>query len=224
MQELDAAGTSFDLAAFQDRTNGYSDDPEWSINENDVFSICIRESGAKLTPRQQAVYTYACMKWCIADLCDQKQLAEDRLDDQGKQRQAVFLNGDCPASPANLLDAFKLVTGRSWAECSQAAAAASDDYAAAIAQVACLLQDFKTATGNVDFASLTNAINGAKGATDSTSTYQFNKIVELCSSDTDEISTEEFVQCWAGYGVYSCAFMEANYLAYVFPDSCTVTL
>ncbi|XP_043217648.1 uncharacterized protein LOC122379469 [Amphibalanus amphitrite] len=224
--ELDAAGTSFDLDAFQDKTDGYSDDPKWSITEEDMFTHCIRRSTADLTPRQQAVYAYACMKWCFAVSCDDTLIEEQRLDNEGRQRIVSFLNGHCPLSPTVIVDAFGQLTSRTWAECTDSVASISDDYDAAVGRISCLLQDFQAMDGTVDFDSLSSAINSIPGDSDLAPTLSWNLLLDVCgpSDAAASVSTVEFIECWAGYGLYSCAFMEANALARLFPSTCTVTL
>lgn len=159
--------------------------------------------------------------------CDQTQNEEQKLDAEGKLQHARFLSGDCPASPSQVLDSFGLVTGRTWASCSQGLNT-GEDYEVEVSRVACLLQDFNTDADKVDFSSLNNAITTAEGGDQSSATGILTYLVDLCGLvDVDtykEMSAEAFVKCWADWGLYSCSYKEANQLARQFPQTCTVSV
>ena len=219
---LDAAGTSFDVAGFEKSIVGYSKNADWLKAEEDIFAACKRDGDANLTPRQQAVYSYASVRWSLNADCDTKQEQVQRLDADGQLRRALFLSGDCPMSPSKLLDPFGLVTGRTWGECSQVGQT-GEDYAEEVSRVICLLQDFETADGTVDFASLNSAINAAEGSDRSASTFILRSLVDTCTPATGSMSTRDLVKCWASWGLYSCSYKEANELAQQFPQGCSIS-
>ena len=218
---LNADGTSFDVTAFENNIVSYSKNADWLKDEDEIFAACKRDGDADLTARQQAVYSYASVRWSLNADCDTKQEQADRLDADGAMRRAHFLAGSCPMSPSKLLDPFGLVTGRTWAECSQGAT--GHDYAAEVSRVACLLQDFENADGNVDFATLKSAINAAEGSARSGSTFILRSVVDTCTPTAGSMSTEDLVKCWATWGAYSCAYDEANELAKQFPQACSIS-
>ncbi|KAF0290852.1 hypothetical protein FJT64_010953 [Amphibalanus amphitrite] len=221
LQQLDAAGTQFDLSAFRRTALGDEDGPNWSGTRAELFSMCIGDADIDLLPRQQAVYVHACLRWSLSAACDVQQAHEMRLDDKGRERLSRFLTGQCPMSPSQLLDAYGLITSRTWPECSRslAGAAAGDGFSSAVSQVTCLLQDFQTEDGALDATHLKSAVSSAPGAGRSSSTGVLKRTVNACGETQ---SLGEFVMCWAARGILTCVFGEANQLARQFPPACTV--
>ena len=193
---------------------------------------CARASPASLTPQRQAIYFYCCMKWSLFADCDQQQGANGTLDKDAKLRQARFLSEDCPLSPITLLDAFGLVTNRTWAYCSMGFYTGDSVtmlYEAAVNRTVCLLQNFVNQSGMVDFQALVDAIEDADIDELSASTDPLIRLVDECAVEEEGNQTnyrgmtpEEFVNCWAGIGVLSCARHEAAKLASSFPESCVL--
>ena len=201
---------------------------------------CQRASSATLNPQQLAIYSHLCVRWGLLADCDAIQDSEDRLGEDGKLRRARFLSGDCPLSPATQLDAFHLVSSRNWTTCSRGLYTGDDAsqlYAAAISRTTCLLQDFKTTNGTVDFPMLVKAFaKGDMGDIGPPSGF-LDRVVERCAvreqyivkdrknmtqeeslgqwsaKNYKSMTPEEFVKCWAGQGVFGCVTQEANDVA-----------
>ena len=205
------------------------------------MNMCKRMSWAPLTPQQQAVYTYLCVEWKLFAGCDLQQSMEGSLDEEGMLVQSRFLAGDCPFSPTILLDSFGLVTGRTWAECSQGIYSgddASQRYASEVSRIACLLQDFNDANGNLDYDKLKSAIQAVDFLDGPASTDLLwllddctgrNSFVppgppEVAARVAAPVTAEQFAKCWGTRGAFSCAHQEADGVASMFPESCVITL
>ena len=212
--------------------SSYSDDKTWHPLEEGLTRSCARASPASLTPQRQAIYIYSCVRWSLYADCDQQQGANGTLDEAGKRRRARFLSEDCPLSPITLLDAFGLVTNRTWAACSvgfYSGDSVTMLYEAAVNRTVCLLQNFVNQSGMVDFQAFVDAIEDADTDGISASTDLLIRLVDECAVEEQgnqisyrDMTPEEFVNCWAGVGVLSCAKHEAAKLASSFPESCVI--
>ena len=220
----------FNITAFEEGLAMFSDDEAWQSLLNELIPSCARACPASLTPQQQAIDIYTCIKWSLFADCDQQQDNNGTLDDTGKLRRARFLSGDCPLSPNRLLDAFGRVTNRTWADCSAGLYSGDNNtllYEAAVNRTACLLQNFVNQSNMVDFQALVNAIEDADTNDFSASTDLLIRLVEECAVEEQgdeenyrDMTPEDFVNCWAGLGVLSCAKHEAAQLASSFPEAC----
>ena len=192
-----------------------------------MMNICQRMSWAPLTPQQQAVYTYLCVEWKLFADCDLQQSMQGTLDEEGMLVQSRFLAGDCPFSPTILLDSFGLVTGRTWAECSQGIYSgddASQRYASEVSRIVCLLQDFNDGAGNLDYDKLKSAVEAVDFQGGPASTKLVWLLDNCTGSNSQQITTEQFAKCWGTRGAPSCAHQEADGVASMFPESCVITL
>ena len=132
------------------------------------------------------------------------------------------------------------MSNSSWAACNSGLYTGTDAsqlYAAAITRTTCLLQDFKTTNGTVDFPKLVKAFSKGNIGDIGPSSGFVDRIVEKCAvreqgsvKDRMKMAQEEslgqgsvknykcmthedFVKCWARLGVFSCVTQEANDVA-----------
>ena len=231
---------TFNTTGLEEDMLSFTDDVSWNtavVTVVRMMANCKRRSSAQLTAVQRAVYSYVCIKWNLFSDCDLRQSENSALDEAGTLRQARFLAGHCPLSPSMLLDAFGMVTGRTWEECSKDLYSGDDvsrHYDAQISRVACLLQNFSDVTGNINFVTMIKSLRGPNLKEDPHSMGLLLMVGDctVCDPlfpDTDpscfpSMATESFVRCWASKGVSSCADMEANRLASAFPQTCTVSV
>ena len=208
----------------------YTKDRVWNSDVRRILARCRQASVAGLTARQQAVFSYGCLKWSLFADCDRIQEGKNSLDSAGKLRRARFLSGDCPLSPSSLQDALERIADRPLAECSQGLYSGEDAdrlYDAQISRIICLLEKFTDSAGSIDFPKLRTAVARAQRPA-----AQLLKMVNVCgtrrelfgTSQNKEISAKEFAECWAGEGIFSCAFQQANQVAAQFPDSCAISV
>ena len=229
--------TAFNIAGLERDMLSFTDDVSWNSAETSMMANCKRRSSAQLTAVQQAVYSYMCIRWNLFSDCDLKQSENGALDEAGMLRQARFLAGHCPLSPAMLLDAFGMVTGRTWEECSKNLYSGDDvnrQYGAQISRTACLLQNFNGVAGNIDFVAMVERLRSLKLKEDPHSMGLLRMVADCTGCDPlspnidtscyPNMTAESFIKCWAGKGVFSCADMEANRLASTFPQTCIISV
>ena len=73
------------------------------LNIKDVTST---SSLPYLTARQQAIYSYSCVRWSLLAECDSIQYIDVRLDEDGVLRRAKFLLRSYATSPQRLFPAI----------------------------------------------------------------------------------------------------------------------
>ena len=208
---------------------------------------CQRHVGGTLTPRQQAVYMYLCVRWALFAECDyQQEVSGGSLDEAGQLRRARFLAHDiCPLSPATLLNGLGLISGGRQRSCSQEPRYTGDDgtqlYEAEIKRTVCLLGDYMFDNGSFNFIQMVSQasanINEKYDALYRAGKFKdagterlelhsdrLRKVVNHCAdlrTGPSDLSAEEFVRCWARRGVFDCAKTEAQRVAKSAPESCS---
>ena len=221
----------FNMNAFKDELASYSNDERWQPMLAILY--CARASPASLSPQQQGIYMHTCVTWSLLAACEATRgIDTGTLADTEKLRRARFLSEDCPLSPSSLLDAFGLVTKRTWADCSVGLYTGDNPtllLKAAVGRIVCLLQDFVNQSNMVDFQALINATEDADTDGLSASTDLLIRLVDECAGMERNgthhyvaMSPEVFASCWAKLGVPRCAKHEAAKLASSFPESCVL--
>ncbi|KAF0288639.1 hypothetical protein FJT64_012938 [Amphibalanus amphitrite] len=226
---LSPDASSFDVDGLMTVMASYSNDQTYNNAVAQIMDRCRQFAAPGLTGRQTAVYSYGCLKWSLFANCDRQQDERDALDEEGALRRARFLSGSCPLSPNTLKPILERVTGRTLEECGAGLYQGSDPYQlyeAGVARLACLLQDLSKSDGSIDFDKLRASITrGRPGA------VHVLKMMNACGKGEGAtragqfraITVNEFAQCWASKGTFSCAFQEANKLAKEFPNDCVIS-
>ena len=227
---LKAGDTMFNSSRLE--VPGFSNDSVWANKVRQIIAWCRRASVSRppteLGARQEAVFSYGCLKWSLFADCDQQQEQRGTLDAEGKQRRARFFSGDCPLSPRTLKNTLERITGRTLEACSQGLYRGNDVhqlYESQISRIVCLLAnfiDYSTPNAvNVNSYMLNKVIQYERRRTYSQHAHQLLKILKSCDYCDNP---REFVECWANEGVLGCAYQQANQMASQFPDSCVISV
>ena len=229
---LSADATFFNWTAVVMSNTADSEDPVWDSSIIQILTECSQNADAALSTRQFAAYTYICLRWSLFSVCDRQQERRSSLDAEGTLRRVRFLSGNGPLSPNRLRDLLQRITGRTLEGCATrhfASNSVFQQYENEIARIVCLIQKFVGPDGRIDLQRLKSAIPyGAPGA------EQLQFVLNSCIRTQTAVGTgsgrvgnptaEEFVNCWADWGVLSCIFQQANEVASQYPTACDVTL
>ncbi|XP_043199477.1 uncharacterized protein LOC122372590 [Amphibalanus amphitrite] len=197
-----------------------SDDQDWLHKTYQIIDDCVEKAADQgLSLPQLAVSSFLCLRWSWFADCDEQRAQSDSMDAVGAQRRVDFFFGQCPLSPSTLAAALETVSGRTLEQCSLNSSPTGNAlqmYADTIQNVICLLDNFRNGN-NLDISALENAIesSNAQNAAD------LLDVVEMCRGSK---KTEDFVNCWADMGVFSCIFQEANQVASAFPSHCKLSV
>ncbi|KAF0300773.1 hypothetical protein FJT64_003282 [Amphibalanus amphitrite] len=196
---------------------GRSSDPEWQETTNLAVNSCQQNLQPGLSLSQASVYALLCIRWSLFADCDRQQQARGELDAAGEQRQAAFLQGDCPLSPQSLKDVLEAVTGRTFEQCGLDTAATYEDVVNALH---CLLENFQNGV-NMDYDELKSAINAAlTGPNAQQAQTLLEEITNKCEANK---KSDDFFNCWINLGALSCAYQEANRVAAAIPGQCQLS-
>ena len=126
---------------------------------------------------------------------------------------------------------MKRITGRTLEQCRPRSFSSKNvlqQYENESARIVCLIQNFVGPDGSIDLQRLKSAIPyGAPGA------EQLQFVLNSCirtqtavgpgSGRVGNPTAEEFVNCWADFGVLNCLRQQANEVAAQYPNSCDIT-
>ena len=205
------------------RVLSVSKDGEWLSTTHHLFSDCIENLSADLTLGQTSIYLTSCIRWCWFADCDRHQEADGSLDAPGAQRRASFFSSECPLSPQTVRQVLEAITGRTFQQCgldSPATGDAEQRYEASIDKMICLLENFQSGS-KLNYSGLKNAIAAVLTGPSAEHARLLLEMVRECENIQ---KSKDFVRCWASFGVFRCAFQEANQMAAKLPDKCRLAV
>ena len=238
--QLGLDASSFNISKLERIVATLAAEPAWKEFQTGLVASCRNPSSPNLTARQQAIYSYICVRWSLLIECDSMQYTSGRLEEEALERRNMLLLGDHPTSPKNLFPELRL---RPWNWCSFGI----DDnpslnkiqrYEAALNATKCIMKDYID-----DFEIGYNRVNFSRLHTDLsskdpniTSVKLLKEIVERCAlyrvyyhaTRTTWIyygmTADEFINCWATQGILDIIKKEADIEARVFPEGCSFRL
>ncbi|XP_043195468.1 uncharacterized protein LOC122366885 [Amphibalanus amphitrite] len=215
--ELKEAVSSM-FSAMQAHKLGLSSDPAWQEAARRTVGNC-QQKAEGMPLEQTTAYALLCIRWSLFADCDRQQQERGELDAAGEQRQAAFLQADCPLSPQSLKDVLEAVTGRTFEQCGLDTAATYEDVVNALH---CLMENFLDGD-SFDYKKLLQAIISALFNNIQFSVEDAGNIITVVTECKDSESAEDFFNCWINLGVLSCAFQEANQVAAAIPGQCQLS-
>ena len=220
---------SFDITSFENMFTVKSGNDAWDRAQGERNVFCRQMSSGSLKPKQMAVYSYMCARFYEFAYCDYKRsVASFELDKMSLTQRINFLEGTCPTSPISLLAASGEVTGLLFGQCRSDGPAKGKGirqrYEASVSRIVCILQQFIMDDGSLNVPGLVNSISMYSGGDGFDSLLQLEENCGPAALGKTSVTAEEFVQCWAGVGLVTCAAYDANLVAQAMPESCHILL
>ena len=248
--QLGPDASSFNLSRLERILATLAAEPAWREAQTDLVASCRDPFYPFLPARQQAIYSYSCIRWSLLTECDSMQYTNGSLDVEGMYRRYMFLTGKYPTSPKSL---FEGVLRRPSIWCFYDTYPLFDKpyqakdveginyriaqvYIAALDATKCLMQNYiNKQDGTVNFIRLEKALSSKNP--NNTGVKLLKELVARCADYHlsyltatvsyrfyDRMTADKFINCWATQGVRDIANQEAKNAAREFPEGCSFRL